>query len=237
VFETPVVQPQQAAPEVAPRPPLARRVADLVLAPGRLAQSLAFPGSPWFDALALVVLIGMLAVFAVPDEFYLEQVREAVDRRGRPVEITSDPAAIARWGRALSMFTALAQWPLLVIAVTALVSLVLKTVAGGGAGFRQYLPLGVHASLLLSLQQLVVLAGSWLAGAEVSTSIASLLRLEADGFAVAFLDLVDPFTIWMLVVFAIGAATYNRGLGVLRPAAVLITGYLALAAALAAVAG
>jgi hypothetical protein len=212
-------------------PPLAARIRATFVSPQRLARSIAH-ATPWFDVLLLVVAAAIVALFAVPDEFYVEQVRDAVDRRGRPVEITSDPSAIARWNRYLGMLTALVQWPLLVMGTAGLLHLLF----GAGRGrlrFAQMLSLTAHAFLILAIQQLLLLGASLAGVAEPSTSLAALLPFAQDGgVAASVLDLVDPFTIWMLVVLGIGVAALDTRMRARNAVLTLTLGYFALAVAM-----
>lgn len=214
-----------------PAASLSTRVRDTFVAPSRLARGIA-DSVPVFDVLAVVVLVAIVALYAVPDEFYIDQVRDAVDRRGRAVEITSDPAAIARWNRYLAMLTALVQWPMLVLGAAGLLHLLFGLRRGSGLRFAALVSLSAHAFLIFAAQRLLVLGASLAGVSDPSTSLAVLLPGGVDGAARSVLELVDPFTIWMLVVLGIGVATLGARLRRHVAVPVLIGGYLLLALAL-----
>jgi hypothetical protein len=232
VTQTPALS-QPSAPAAPAAGTLGERIVLTFLAPARLAERLRHELA-WFDVLVVVVLVAMLAVFAVPDELYLSQAAEAVDRRGRAVEITSDPATIARWGRYLAMLTALVQWPLLVLGMAAALLVVFNGGLRAGLEFRQYMALSTHGFLVIALQQLTLLTLALTAGLRPeSVSLAALLPLAREGGALyAVLDLVSPFTLWMLCVLGIGVGGLQQRIRPRTAVAVLVSGYLALAAAL-----
>src|SRR5690606_32464700 len=122
---------------------LASRVRDTFIAPGRLARELRH-AAPWIDVLLLSTAVAALSVLAVPDEIFVEQMQEAVTRRGEPVEITSGPADIARWGRAIAMLSTIATHPIVIFTIAGLLTLLFGVLGKGTARLREYLSLTAH---------------------------------------------------------------------------------------------
>jgi hypothetical protein len=217
--------------------PLGARVLDTFRAPRRLAERLG-PYWPFAGALALVILVGMLALTRVPDSFFVEMSANPVDRLGRPVELTSDSATIGRWGRFMAMFTVLVQRPMLACGIAGVLVLVFSLrEKGGSAGFRSYFALTAHALLIPAAGELIgVLVSIVRGGGVVPISLALLAPgLDQGSFLYALLDGINPFTVWMLVVLAIAASTLQRR-DSWKPVSLLLVGsYAALALVVALV--
>lgn len=195
-------------------------------------------GAPWVGALLISTAVAILAAAALPAEFFLAQVEEPVDRLGRPVTVTSSPEEIVRWGRYLQMFSAAIEHPVVVLAVAGLVTLVFTVVGGGRAGFARYFTLTAHAFLITALGLLLTVGWHFLSGdTSAQPSLALLLGgavAPEDSYAGRVLEIVNPFTLWMLAVLAVGVGELDGKRSVPAAAAVLVGLYLALALALAA---
>jgi hypothetical protein len=224
---------EAVGPATGPRP-LTRRVRDTFVAPRRLAAGLT-ESTPWIDVLVITTVIAMVAAALLPAEYFLAQVEAPVDRLGRPVEVTSPPEEIVRWGRMLQMFSAAVMHPMIVVMVAGLLTLLFSVVGGGGVDMRRYLALSSHAFLISALGVLLATAWQIATGApEVQPSLAPLIGPSAESsFALRVLALLNPFTLWMLGVLAIGVSELDRRRGFAAAAGVLLGLYLALAAALA----
>lgn len=227
--------PDATHPDPAAPAPLGRRVLQTFFAPADLfRRSGGF--APWAGPLLLSTLVAMLAVLAIPDQAY-ELTEPAVNRRGRPVEITSDLETIARWGRMLGMISALAMHPMVVFAAAGVLALLFSVLLRGEARYLQYLAIASHASLITALGTLVASAVALLRGAEPRGVTPALLPgLEPGSFAFRLLDGLDLFTIWALVVAALGVSLVNRRRSFASAAALLLGLYLAASAAVAALA-
>ncbi len=220
-------------PDTAAPAPLGRRVLQTFLAPAEL-----FRGSggyaPWMGPLLLSTLVAVVAVLAIPDQAY-EMTEPAVNRRGRPVEITSDLPTIARYGRMLGMLAALAMHPLIVLAAAGVLALLFSVLLRGEGRYLQYLSIAAHASLVAALGTLVAAAVALLAGAEPRGITPALLPLAPPGsFAHRLLGGLDLFTLWALLVAALGVSLVNRRRSFASAAAVLLGVYAAVALGIAA---
>jgi hypothetical protein len=206
------------------RTPFAHRLRDTAIAPARLARSLEI-GAPWVDALVVSTALAVLAAAFTPESVILAGVDDAVTRRGEPVEITSSPGEIVRWGRYLAMLAALVGNPLIVIALAGLLSLVFGVLGGGPAGFRQHLALAAHAAIILGVGNAIAA----ITGADLSVGSALPFLLDA-GPAGQVLNIISPFTVWMLLVLAVGVSVMNQPRSRIAAAAVLLGGYVVMAA-------
>lgn len=212
-------------PDTAAPAPLGRRVLETFLSPADLFRR-SGGYSPWMGPLLLSTLVAVVAVLAIPDQAY-EMTEPAVNRRGRPVEITSDLATIARYGRMLGMIAALAMHPLVVLAAAGVLALLFSVVLRGEGRFLQYLSIAAHASLVAALGTLVAAVVALLAGAEPRGITPALLPLAAPGsLPYRLLEGLDLFTIWALLVAALGVSLVNRRRSFASAAAVLLGVYL-----------
>jgi hypothetical protein len=185
---------------------LPRRIVDTFIAPRRLFSGFR-QDAPWFDVLLLSTAAAVAAASLLPDEIFLAQVEHPVDRLGRPVVVTSSPAAIARYGRYMAMISALVGHPILAFSLAGLLSLVFTVLGGGGASYRQYLAVVSHALLIPALGTILLLGAGARGHAPVSFNLALLAPgLERGGLALRLLAGIDPFVIWMLLVAAVGVA-------------------------------
>src|SRR5687768_8065843 len=126
----------------------------------------------------------------LPAEHFLARMQAPVNRLGRPVEVTSSPEEIVRWGRYLEVLSALAAHPLVAFGIAGLLTLVFSWLRHGRGTFRQYLAVASHALLISALGTLVALAIRLATGDHgAQPTVARLLSLAGPGVAGnAFLD-------------------------------------------------
>jgi hypothetical protein len=209
---------------------LPARIAHTFASPRRLAEAVR-ERPRWLDVLLISTAVAIVAVALMPPEPFLEAARNAVDRRGTPVEITSSPEEIVRWGRYLGMLSALVGHPMIAFSLAGLLTLVFTLVPRGSIRFVEHLSLVSHALLILALGDLVVIAfRAGTGGSGDPLSLAPLGGLfAADSLPREVLTLINPFHLWILVVLAVGIATLDARRARSSSLAILIGGYLALA--------
>ena len=217
--------------------PLSRRIVDTFAAPRRMASEMRVH-APWQGPLLITTAVAVIGAASLPEEFFLSRAEKPVDRLGRPVAITSSPEEVVRWGRYRQMFSAAVEHPVVVLLVAALITVIFSVAGRGHASMRQYFALAAHAFLISAVGVLLTAAWHLATGnAEAQPSLALLLGSSGDTAqpaATRFLGLVNPFTLWMLLVLAVGVDELDRRWSFPAAAGVLIGLYLALAAVLAA---
>jgi hypothetical protein len=195
-------------------------------------------GSPWLGVLAISTAVAMISAAFLPAEHFLARMVDPANRLGRPVEVTSSPEEIVRWGRYLEVLSALAAHPLVAFAIAGLLTLVFTVIGKGRANFRQYLAVASHALLIPALGTLVAL-GMRLASGDpyVQPTLARLFSFAGPAVAgSAFLDSLNVFSLWMLLVLGVAVAVLDGRSSSVRPVAALVTVYLLLAGASALIA-
>ncbi|MEX2570577.1 MAG: YIP1 family protein [Gemmatimonadota bacterium] len=216
-------------PEAAP---LLARIRDTFLSPSRLAAHIR-ANAPWLDVLLITTVIAALSVATLPDEVFTEPMREAVSRRGEPVQITSAPEVIARWGRLIAMLATIGTHPVMVFTIAGLFTLLFSIVGQGGTSFRDFLSLVSHAMLIPALGTLLVT--TLRLGYAATTGSFELVELfgpmQTSGLPMAIVTSLDPFIVWMLVAAAVAIRELEPRHSVRAAAAILVAGYLALVVA------
>jgi hypothetical protein len=217
-------------------PPLWPRIRDTFVAPARLVQRIR-AGKPWIDVLLISTFVAVLGVLTMPDEIFLEPMRDAVTRRGRPVEITSPPAEVARWGRIIGMLATLATHPVVAVTLAGALTFIFSVIGRGAGTFRDYMSLTAHALLIPAVGTVVAgfvrLTGGLSAGGLTLDSF--MAAGDQGNLLLAALLSVDPFIIWMLVVLAIGVHGVDRRNSMTRAGILLIGAYLTLVVASTAI--
>ena len=224
------------APQVERRdtPPSAlwTRVAQTFVSPARLFSGF-HDASPWLGVLAISTLAAMIAATLLPAEHFLARMDDPVNRLGTPVEVTSPPGEIARWGRYLQVLGALVMYPMIAFALAGLLTLVFTVVGRGRASFRQYLAVASHALLIPALGVIVGI-GMRIATADAGAEPTVARLLSFAGPAVtgnAFLASLNVFSLWMLVVLGVAVAVLDGRPSWIRPAVALLGIYMLLAGA------
>lgn len=193
-----------------PAPPLHRRILETFVAPRRLFAAFD-QDAPWFDVLLITTLAAAAAATLLPDDLFLAQVENPVDRLGRPVVVTSSPETVVHYGRYMAMLSALGGHPVLAFALAGVLTLAFSVIGGGAGSYRQYLSVVSHALLIPALGTVLLVAANAVASAPVSFNLALLAPgLPHGGLALRLLAGIDPFTVWMLIVCAAGVAVLDR---------------------------
>jgi hypothetical protein len=213
-----------------------RRVVDVFVAPGRLFEYFR-ERTPWGGPLLIAMAIGALLVLLVPTELFVEQARESMRQAGDTAGPLPDPETLAGFGRIAGMVGNLVGTPILAFGLAGILTLVFSVVGSRGAAYRQYLAVVTHSMLILSLGGLITLPVQISSGnLNARLSLALLAPfLEQGTFAYRVLHGLDIFTLWALVVVALGVSVINRGTSWARSAALLVGSYLVLLGAIAAV--
>lgn len=216
--------------------PLPRRVLNTFVAPRRLFAEFQIH-TPWLGVLVITTLVAMLATITIPDSVFVDQTRNATNRLGKPVTVTSDAATIARWGRILAAFSAAMLQPMIALGLAGLLSLVFGAVMRGQARFAQYLAISSHVLLVPALGALLLLPFRF-THPELEPSLALFTPfLHSESWFFRLLASVNLFSLWTILLLALGVSVVNRTIPWRRAAAVLAGIYLLLAVGTASLSG
>ena len=213
-----------------------RRIAGIIRRPRSTLQAVA-AAPRGAGLLALLFLVS----FSVSAAFFATEVGQLalVDQWERTAIAFGQPVDDARYaefqawsarGVAYAALTSLTAGPLAAIGLSALVFGVFTAWRGGRASFRQVFAVVVHASIILTLRQLISTPVNYARESVASpTTLVALLSGIDEGSPVARLfGLIDVFVIWWLIVLTVGIAVLYR-LPAPRVAAVSIGVYVAVA--------
>jgi len=195
--------------------------------PARLGRLIS-DRQPWLDVLLLSTAVAMIGVAAMPDEVFTEPMRTAVSRRGAAVEITSPPGVVAWWGRGIGMLATLATHPVVAATIAGVMTALFHFLLRGRATFRHHFSLVSHVLLIPALGTLIASIVRVAGGGTSLTLLAA--RGEATTLAGAVLLGIDPFVVWMLIALGVSLHGADPGQPSLRSAALLVFGYVILAA-------
>jgi hypothetical protein len=216
--------------------PLGRRVVDTFVAPGRLFEHFR-AHTPWVGPLLIAIAAGLLIVFVIPHELYVEQARETIRRTPVGTEMPS-AETLAGFARAAGAASVVFGAPIAAFVLAGILTLVFSVLGGGDARYVQYLAVATHTMLISALGGLVALPVQLMTGnLEARLSLGLLAPfLEPGSFAAHFFNGLDIFGVWAIVVTGLGVHVVNR-----RPSwgvatAILLGLYLAVLAIMAGIA-
>jgi hypothetical protein len=216
--------------------PLHRRVIDVFVAPGRLFENFRH-ATPWVGPLVISVVVGLIVVFAIPQELYVEQARETIRNAPAGAEL---PAAetLAGFGRLAGAASVLFGVPIGAFVMAGVLALIFGVFFSGEARFTQFLTLVTHTQLIGALGTLVTLPVQLATGSlETRLSLALLAPgLGTDSIVGQVLAGLDVFTLWTVAVVGLGIAIVNRKPSWAAASGILFAVQFALVAAFAAIA-
>jgi hypothetical protein len=232
LVDSPDAPPGQLGSRDGAAPALRSRVVRTFTSPARLFAEF-HDGSPWLGVLAISTLVAMVAAATLPADYFLREMVDPVTRLGKPVQITSSPAEIVRWGRYRQVLSALAMHPLIPFALAGLLSLVFTVLGRGRATFRQYLAVSAHALLIPALGTVIAIAMRLMSSdPSAEPTVAKLLWFAGPAVARnAFLASLNVFSLWMLIVLGVAVAVLDGRPSWIRPATALLGIYMLLAGA------
>jgi hypothetical protein len=171
----------------------------------------------------------------------LDSQVQAVERfTGQPVppEAYAGMEQQARYGGYITIVSMFVFVPVICVIFAAIYWAVFNTILGGTATFKQVLTIVTHSQVIAALGAVAAVPIQYAQGVQSWAGPfnfgALLPMLEPGGFAASFLSGIGVFTLWQLVVTAIGLAVlYRRRTG--NIAIGLIVAYLVITAVVTAV--
>lgn len=205
---------------------LGRRIVDTFFAPGELCASFG-ERPPWLLPVLIAMLITAVGFLLLPTDLYVEQMREQL--RGNPDAARAmDPETMAKWGRLSGAVLGPLGMLVGVFITAGILALIFRVIMSGEAGFRQYLGVAGHASLITALGTAVVVP-LWIATGDMQTRLSLALLtpfLEPTDFLHRVLQGIGVFEIWWIAVLGIGVSVLNRKLSWGTAAAIVFGVYL-----------
>ena len=185
-----------------PRPRFLARFWMVFVQPGELFRALG-KNPAWFP-MAVFVAVGMAGVTgSYPDEVWEAQMAASGQ------EVVEGMATVVRIAAAAGTFFVMAfVVPPLISAFTCVVFVFLR---GDNATYKQHLSVVSHAGIVMLVGSLVNMPLQVLSGdLETVLSLGTFLPFLSDGFLLAFLNQLQLFLLWTIVVAGIGLASLDE---------------------------
>lgn len=198
------------SPVEPPSRPLGRRIVDTFFAPGDLFASFG-ERPPWLLPVLIAMVVTAVGFFLLPTDLYVEQMRDQL-RSNPEAGRAMDPESMAKWGRLSGAVFGPLGMLLGVFLTAGILALVFRVIMSGQAGFRQYLGVAGHASLITALGT-VVMVPLWIATGDMQTRLSLALLtpfLEPTNLLHRVLQGIDVFGLWWIAVLALGVSVLNR---------------------------
>ena len=194
-----------------------QRIVGIFTSPQKVFQYLRVKPEFWIPVI-LAIIVGVISSYLVYDIAISDTISnyEKMDMPDQQRDMIIDSIESRRTGP--WRYTSIFIFPIIgVFVIFALVTLaywfVGNVVLGGKAKFKQVFSAFAYSYLILTIVGAIVKVPLMLSNQtiKVQTSLAAFMSQEASKTALyRFLDAFDIFTIWMLVVFAIGYAVIYR---------------------------
>jgi hypothetical protein len=216
---------------------LPRRAIDTFVAPGRLFEYFR-ERTPWGGPLVVAIVAGMAVVLAVPQELYVEASREAMRQAAESGVQVPDPETMAGFARIAGAAAIIFMTPITAFAGAGLLFLLFSVLGGGSPRYVQYLAVTTHAMLITAFGSLLTLPVQILSRDLTARLSVGLLvpGLEPGTFVHNLLNGLDVFSLWSVVVAALGVSVLNARIAWGTAAAVLVGMLVATIAGFAALA-
>ncbi len=188
--------------------PLHRRLVHVLFDPGRVFEELR--DQPlWLGPLVVALVVSVTTMVAVPPEVFAETIRRSLMEAGADVPANLDFAmGISRLVTPVAAGLGLTLWALV---LTSVVFLVFAFVLGDDGRFRQYWCVTCHALLVLALGAVVTLPLKISQmDLQLTLSLGTFALFMDEGYWLSFLNLMDLFGIWALMLVALGASKIDK---------------------------
>ncbi|HVG44241.1 MAG TPA: YIP1 family protein [Longimicrobium sp.] len=227
--------PTAASPAPARPAPLASRIVDTFLSPGKVFEQFREGPAPWVGpavvcAVALVVLTLLRPLF-ISDAQVVEFALQKMSEMGMQQLPTPEQMATQLTIQTVIGTASAVVWMFLRVWLVGLILFgVYGLMMGGRTEIRPYAAVASHAFLVGALGYVLVAALQYATGRLDLTMDAALLvpGLDPKGVAAGVLHGITPWGVWQVALLALGGATLNRRRGWVGVAALLFSLQLAL---------
>jgi len=236
-MSTPVLETAAPAapPEAPPRPaPLASRIADTLFTPTRVFEQFREGPAPWLGPVLVCVAAAVVLTAIRPLFISDRQMAEFALARMAEMGQQNLPSADEMAGRmgiqnVLGTLFVSAWLFLRVFVFGALLAMIYGLLMGGKTALRPYVAVASHACLVSTLGFVVLAALQYASGRlDLVLDATVLMGPEPGAVLSAIGHVLNPFTLWLIALLAVGGAVVNRRRGWLGAAAILFALQLAM---------
>lgn len=192
-------------------PPLPRRLLQVFVSPGVLADRLAVTPR-WLSALVVSAVLVGLSTALIPVDVFLDAQRAAAIERGASMPDMPEQA-VAAMRVAIPVFGMLSIF-VFALLFAGLYTLVFAFVLGDEGRFKQYLAVLAHSWFIAALFSLLLTPLKIRTGdPQFTLNLASFVFFLPDGYIVDVFRALDITQIWSTLVFAQGVHAIDRRRG------------------------
>lgn len=182
--------------------PLPMRLVQVFFSPGELFSALR-EKPVWFGAMAVTAVLVGVGMSLIPVEMWIEYGRNQMISSGQEV-----PAGFGSAGsiiRITSVVGAVIMTPVMMFVLAGIVTGIFSFLLGGEGGYKQYLSVVAHASIITGLSTLLLVPLKIAQGdPTVTLSLGTFFSFLGDGYVFRALKMLDLFALWSYGVMAIG---------------------------------
>jgi hypothetical protein len=192
-------------------PPLARRLLDAFVSPGKMGRDVA-RDPRWLGALLVVLALVALSTALIPPEMFAEVQRRAALARG----VTPPPMTdqMMRMIRIFSVIGGPLSVALITFVFSGLYTFVFAFVLGDQGRYRQYLALTAHAAIVPAALSLVLVPLRIRTGdPQFGLNLAAFLFFLEPGYLLNVFRMLDLTQLWATAVTAWGVHAIDRRRG------------------------
>lgn len=182
-------------------PSLPVRVVQVFTSPGKLFDALK-ERPVWLGVLVVLIVVGVVAGFLVPEEAWRSMIADQMPPDADPEQIEGTVRFWSTVGPVLGVILT----PVSIALVAGLLILAYNVVLGGEASFRQLFSATTHAYVILTVGGLVGLGLLAATGEQQVMSPALLLPEMGEGYLARFLERINIFALWTIVVLGIAVS-------------------------------
>ncbi len=209
--------------------PLPRRILAAIVSPGELFATFT-ERTPWFDALLISIAGATAAFLFLPHELFVEAAHAAFASSSPQSALPDGTDSVVRNARVWMIVGSSVGLVGMSLGLAGILTLIFSRILDGTGRFGQYLAVTAHAGLILALGMLLTAPVQAIRGdLSIQLSLALLAPFLEDGVLYAFLQSLNVFNLWMLVVLALGVSIVDRRRSWFGAGSVLMGLYLAFA--------
>lgn len=182
-------------------PSLPVRIVQVFTSPGKLFDALKVR-PVWLGVLVVLIVVGVVAGFLVPEEAWRSMIADQMPPDADPEQIEGTVRFWSTVGPVLGVILT----PVSIALVAGLLVLAYNVVLGGEASFRQLFSATTHAYVILTVGGLVGLGLLAATGEQQVMSPALLLPEMGEGYLARFLERINIFALWTIVVLGIAVS-------------------------------
>lgn len=192
--------PPESAPAVLR--PLPVRLAQVFFSPGELFSALR-EKPVWFGAMAVAAVLVAVGMALIPAELWVDFSRNQMIARGQDI-----PPGFGSTGGIVRIFSVVGgvlMIPIMMFVMAGIITGIFSFLLGGEGGYKQYLSVVAHASIITGLSTLLLVPLKIAQGdPTVTLSVGTFFSFLGEGYVFRAMKMLDLLALWSYGVMAVG---------------------------------